>query len=144
MANIYFQVFEMYGKHYKREYGEEFYPQKHHFKQCKDFLDVQEGFKPIPLDEVERRLPIFFADPFWRGCKHNITKFFEHFHRFIPERARHKAPPTIRRELRVFCSECDTEHNAHELCPKCYPVVEGDKETAIKAIEKLTNQWGMK
>ena len=143
MANIYYQVFKMYAEHYEREYGEEFYPQKHHFKQCKDFLDVQEGFKPIPLDEVARRLPIFFADPYWRGCKHNITKFFEHFHRFIPEKARRKAPPTIRRELRVFCSDCDTEHNEYELCPKCYPVVEGTKDDALKAIEGLAKHLKM-
>ena len=143
VANIYYQVLKMYADHYEKEYGEEFYPQPHHFKQCRDFLDVQEGFRPIPLDEVARRLPIFFQDPFWRKCKHNISKFFEHFHRFIPEKARRKASPMIRRALRVFCSDCDTEHNEYELCPRCHPVVEGTKDDALKAIEGLAKHLKM-
>ena len=139
MANIYYQVLKMYADNYEKEYGEEFYPQPHHFRQCKEFLEVHEGFNPIPLDEVARRLPIFFKDPFWRGCKHNISKFFEHFHRFIPEKA--KPRPSNRSTNKIQCVDCHTEHDPHILCPRCNPVIEGDKESALKAISELSNKW---
>ena len=141
VANIYYQVLKMYADHYEKEYGEEFYPQPHHFKQCRDFLDVQEGFRPIPLDEVARRLPIFFQDPFWRKCKHNISKFFEHFHRFVPEKARPRVQQSNKSTIRIRCVECETEHDPTVLCPTCNPVVEGTKEDALKAIEGLVKHF---
>lgn len=44
----------------------------------------------------------------------------------------------------IRCSDCGTEHDPHQICPKCNPEVTGDKESALKAIEGLAQHFQMR
>ena len=105
--NIYYQFFERFNELFEKKYKAKFYPQKHHYKLLKDFLDPNEFGVIIPLDEVYQRLPIYFEDKFFEGCKHNPTKFFEHFHRFIP---------AIKQQKKTYpCESCKQRFDTMQL-----------------------------
>ena len=138
---------EIILKDFKFSWDKEHAPEEYFIQWGRDMKAATELIEmDIPPDTYQERKMAYLRSPkWWEMCRHSFGAFVHNFNQFVPDkRRRETSQPIIRRELRVFCSECDTEHNAYELCPKCYPVVEGDKETAIKAIEKLTNQWGMK
>jgi hypothetical protein len=115
MPSIYFHYINEYKKKYEDKYGEMFYPQPQHFKQVKPLVDGIEDFEGITLDEWTARLKVYFnSDDDWvRGCKHNLSVFIKHFHRFIPEK---KVERRADSEMIIHCAECGKDHPATYRC----------------------------
>ena len=131
---------------FKSSWDREHAPEEYYIHWGRDMKAATELIEmDIPPDTYQERKTTYLKNPkWWELCRHSFGGFVNNFNKFVPEKSRSRVTPGPRRELRVFCSECDTEHGAYKLCPKCHPVIEGDKETAVKAIEELTNQWRMK
>ena len=131
--NIYQQFFEKFSELFEKKYGSKFYPQRHHYKMLKDFLEPDEFGLMIPLDEVYQRLPIYFKDGFFEKCKHNPVKFFEHFHRFIP--------PGQTQKKTYPCEACKQRFETYEIyldhkCPNAVP----HPQEFINAVNQLTSK----
>jgi hypothetical protein len=115
MPSVYFHFINEYKNKYEKHYDQIYYPQPQHFKQIKPLVDGIEGFDGITLDEWAARLKVYFeSNEEWViGCKHNLSAFIKHFHRFIPKRIKKQKEPS---EVMIHCTECHKDHPATYQC----------------------------
>ena len=104
MANIYFDVLQDFKIKWERRYpGRYFYPRPHHYKQLKELITPVEGFPPLPIGEIKARITIYLNNKYFEGCKHNFSKFIEHFDMFVPP------APKVENNI-VVCGKCNAAY----------------------------------
>jgi hypothetical protein len=86
----------------------------HQHKKCFSAMNRSDVYL-ITLDEWTARLRCFFEsnDEWVKGCKHNLSVFIKHFHRFIPM----KKPKRVSdAKIIIQCNECGKAHPATYQC----------------------------
>lgn len=116
--------------------GETFYILSMHLKYSKEIDSV-------PMDEIARRLRLYFSNDFYLCCNFSLQAFVKNFEKFVesPEEKKIKARREYMKELEI-CPNCDTRYlkSRGHTCPTLGPPVDHSKDVT-SALKILTEKW---
>ena len=127
--------------------GEEYFPDGRDFREAKVFLEINPEFlvSEARCESFKQRAREYMSEEFYNqphsspSLNHQLFHFLKTYASYAKSKIQPK-PKTERQKL-IACSDCGTEHDPVNLCHKCNPVISGNKETALKAIQDLSEQF---
>jgi hypothetical protein len=136
LANIYFTILHRFGTKWELRYpGKKFYPQQHYYKLLNALMKPVEGFTPVPVDEILRRIDVYLNNTFFEKCSHNFGTFIKCFDMFVPPRqVQQTRRPT---HAVVVCPKCKYRH--YEGMP-CQCKVGGNEPAPIASVHEIIEQ----
>ena len=127
-----FSVVKIFAGVWSQYYpGEEYYPTGGDYKLATDLDEM-------PPDEIIKRAHVFLKTDYHKINRHDFKVFHKHINRWVEEPKKTIPRP---KELLISCSDCGTNHRVDELCPNCYPKVDGTKEDALRAIQDIARAF---
>ena len=129
---------------WESEYKEPYRGTSRDLKEAKEFLAMNEAiFDDIPEFQEHALEYLHSKWDGWSELRHPCYAFLRNYNTFAPKKIKqkHQSKDTIRL---IRCSDCQTEHESDKLCPKCYPKLEGDRDSALKGIASLGNSVNAK
>ena len=133
-----FELCRIFKILYETEFNDKYIICPRDLRAAKELYALNGDLQRSEIVEPAKR---YLSDKFWTDRNHPAYGLFEHFMQYaIDRKPKPKGPKPPERTLVVVCSDCGSEHDAHQLCPKCYPELTGDRGTAFDAVNQMLSK----